>query len=153
MSEQFEQTVTVGVDTHKEFHVGAAKDQLGRPLGQVKIPATTAGYAQFLGWAGQLGTIEAVGIEGTGCYGAELSRFLADAGITVVEVGRPDRQRRARRGKSDTIDAEGAAAAVLAGEALGAPKSADGHVELAASVACRPHLGGQGEDQRVVEHA
>lgn len=51
-------------------------------------------------------------------------------GIVVLEVGRPNRQARRRRGKSDPADAEAAARATLAGEALGSPKSQDGTVEV-----------------------
>jgi hypothetical protein len=47
-----------------------------------------------------------------------------------MEVERPKRRHLSRRGKSDTIDAERAARAVLAGEAAGVPKSADGRVEM-----------------------
>jgi len=61
---------------------------------------------------------------------ARLARHLRAEGITVTEVGRPKRQRRARYGKSDDADAAGAAAIVLAGEALGEPKSADGAAEM-----------------------
>jgi transposase len=50
-------------------------------------------------------------------------------GIAVVEVDRPNRQRRRRAGKSDTHDAISAARAALAGDALGAPKRRDGNVE------------------------
>ena len=44
------------------------------------------------------------------------------AGIEVVEVIRPNRQVRRRRGKSDTVDAEAAARAALSGDAAAAPK-------------------------------
>ena len=50
--------------------------------------------------------MEAFGIEGTGCYGAALARFLAAQGQVVLQVNRPDRQARRRRGKSDPLDAE-----------------------------------------------
>lgn len=43
---------------------------------------------------------------------------------------RTDRRDRRLRGKSDTIDAENAARAVLAGLATAVPKSADGAVEM-----------------------
>jgi hypothetical protein len=59
-----------------------------------------------------------------------LARHLRAEGIAITEVGRPKRQRRARYGKSDDADAAGAAAIVLAGEALGEPKSADGAAEM-----------------------
>lgn len=48
----------------------------------------------------------------------------------MVEVERPKRRHLRRKGKSDPIDAEAAARAVLAGEALGEPKSGDGKVEM-----------------------
>jgi transposase len=47
----------------------------------------------------------------------------------VIEVDRPDRRTRRARGKSDPVDAEAAARAVLAGTATGIPKSRDGDVE------------------------
>ncbi|MFE7044986.1 IS110 family transposase, partial [Streptomyces atratus] len=67
--------------------------------------------------------------EGTGAYGAELARVLTAAGITVIDVDRPDRKTRRMKGKSDPIDAYAAATAVLSGRATGVPKSRDGGVE------------------------
>jgi len=54
--------------------------------------------------------------EGTGSYGYRLARLLADRGVQVWEVNCPDRSRRRRKGKSDPVDAENAARAVLAGQ-------------------------------------
>jgi transposase len=122
--------VTVGVDTHKHVHVAAARDQLGRRLGTTTAPASRAGYAELLAWARGLGEVTAWGVEGTGSYGAGLARFLAAGGQRVVEVNRPDRQLRRRRGKSDPVDADAAARTVQAGEATGVPKSQDGVVEM-----------------------
>ena len=122
--------VTVGVDTHKDTHVAAARDQLGRRLGATQVPTSSAGYAQLLSWAHALGEVAAWGVEGTGSYGAGLARFLAAQGQRVVEVNRPDRQARRRRGKSDAVDADAAARAVQAGEATGVPKAQDGVVEM-----------------------
>jgi transposase len=122
--------LTVGVDTHKDVHVACAKDQLGRRLATTLVPTTTAGYAELLRWAGTLGQVEAFGIEGTGCYGAELVRFLHAHGQRVLEVNRPDRAARRRHGKSDPVDAEAAARAVQADEATGLPKAGDGTVEM-----------------------
>jgi transposase len=122
--------VTVGVDTHKDLHVAAAHDQLGRRLATTQVPASGAGYAELLAWARALGEVEAWGVEGTGSYGAGLARFLAAHGQHVVEVNRPDRAARRRHGKSDAVDADAAARAVLAGEATGTPKAQDGVVEM-----------------------
>ena len=115
--------VTVGIDTHAEVHVAAAFDQLGRPLDHLEIPTTPAGYRQLLMWARGLGPVVAFGVEGTGSYGIGLARYLVGAGCQVVEINRPNRQTRRRRGKSDPIDAEAAARAVLAGEARGIAKA------------------------------
>lgn len=81
-------------------------------------------------WANGLGTVRAFGVEGTSSYGAGIARLLRDRGVSVVEVNRPDRATRRRLGKSDPIDAEAAARAVLAGTAEGTPKSGDDLVEV-----------------------
>ena len=57
-------------------------------------------------------------------------RFLTGRGFSVVEVNRPDRSVRYRKGKSDPTDAEMAARAVLAGVATATPKSGEGEVEM-----------------------
>ena len=98
--------VTVGVDTHGQFHVAHAVDELGRSLGAKRIAANARGYRALLSWARALGRLEQVGIEGPGHYGAGLARLHAH-GVRVTEVGRPKRQHRARYGKSDDADAAG----------------------------------------------
>jgi transposase len=118
-----------GVDTHGATHHGAVIDRLGRHLTDREFPATTAGYQALLDWMRSHGTIIAVGVEGTGAYGAELTRTLTHAGITVVDVDRPDRKARRAQGKSDPIDAYAAARAVASGRATGTPKSRTGTVE------------------------
>ena len=122
--------VVIGVDTHRDVHVAVALDHLGRKLDTLAIPTTAVGYGELLEWAQSLGEIEAWGIEGTGCFGAGLARFLAAENQVVIEVIRPNRQTRRRRGKSDPTDAEAAARAVLAGEATGAPKAGNDVVEM-----------------------
>jgi transposase len=121
--------ITGGVDTHADTHVAAALDSLGGLLGVREFPATAAGYADLLDWLGGFGTLVLVGVEGTGSYGAGLARYLAGAGVRVVEVDRADRQDRRRAGKSDPLDAVSAARAALSGRAAGAPKGRDGAVE------------------------
>ena len=92
--------------------------------------ATTHGYEELERWSRGLGEIHAFGIEGTGSYGAGVARFLTSRGHTVVEVNRPDRSTRYRKGKSGPTDAEMAARAVLAGVADATPKSGEGEVEM-----------------------
>ena len=126
---EHQMTVVGGVDTHRDDHVAATIDSTGRLLGVASFPASGAGYSDLLDWLRSWGDLDSVGIEGTGSYGAGLARHLAAGGVTVVEVIRPNRQARRRRGKSDPADAEAAARAVLSGEATVRPKSADGPVE------------------------
>lgn len=115
--------VIVGVDTHGEVHVAAAiTSDLGRPLGLLEIPTTPCGYRRLLRCAQALGPTVTFGIEGTGSFGAGLTRFLRGQGFTVIEVIRPNRQTRRRRGKSDPVDAEAAARALLSGEATAVAK-------------------------------
>ncbi len=97
-----------GVDTHSAVHHAAAIDTTGQMLGTAEFPATPSGYEQLQGWLESHGVIVAVGVEGTGAYGAGLARHLHAAGIEVVEVPRPNRQQRRLRGKSDALDAEAA---------------------------------------------
>lgn len=120
-----------GVDTHKHIHVAAVCDPLGRVLASDSFPTTTAGFKALLRFLRSHGELAAVGIEGTGCWGGGLSRWLAGRDVHVVEVDRPNRQARRRRGKSDTIDAEEAARAVVAGRARTVPKTGTGPVEMA----------------------
>lgn len=70
------------------------------------------------------------GVECTGSYGAALSRHLHAEAVTAIEVNRADRGNRRRRGKTDTIDAEAAARAVLSGRATAIAKAGDGHVQM-----------------------
>ena len=121
--------ITGGVDTHADTHVAAALDPVGGLLGVREFPVTAAGYAGLLGWLGGFGTVCLVGIEGTGSYGAGLTRHMSAAGVRVVEVDRSDRQDRHRKGKSDPLDAVSAARAAQSGRARGAPKGRDGAVE------------------------
>jgi transposase len=121
--------ITGGVDTHADVHVAAALDPVGGLLGVQEFPATPAGYGRLLGWLGGFGMVCLVGIEGTGSYGAGLSRHVTAAGVRVVEVDRADRQDRHRQGKSDPLDAVSAARAAQSGRARGAPKGRDGAVE------------------------
>ena len=118
-----------GVDTHKDVHVAAAVDAAGRLLGTAEFAADSRGYDQLAGWLESWGAVGRVGVEGTGSYGAGLTRHLTAAGVEVVEVNRPNRQTRRRRAKTDTVDAETAARAALNGDATAVPKSADGCVE------------------------
>jgi len=122
-------SVTGGVDTHKHIHVAATIDGLGRLIDTASFPATKVGYCELLGWMQAAGDVDMVGVEGTGSWGAGLTRHLTAAGMNVVEISRPDRRKRRLKGKSDTIDAVLAARAAAAGDHHGTPKTGCGPVE------------------------
>jgi transposase len=121
--------VTGGVDTHLEVNVAAALDGIGGLLGVEQFQTTPAGNRQLLGWLAEFGTVVRVGVEGTGSYGASLARYLRRAGVEVVEVDRPNRQERRRKGKTDIVDAIQAAHAAQGDRQLGQAKHRDGSVE------------------------
>ncbi|MFI2640782.1 transposase [Streptomyces sp. NPDC018610] len=83
--------VVLGVDTHGEVHAAAVISPLGKILGTESFPATAAGYRRLLTWARKRGTVRRAGGEGTGTFGAGLSRYLLAQQIQVFEVNRPDR--------------------------------------------------------------
>jgi transposase len=109
------EAIVVGIDTHKFVHVAVALDARGQRLGALTVSADPGGHEQLLEWAHGLGELDRFGVEGCGSYGQGLVSFLRRHGLRPVEAGRPDRRDRRNRGKSDTIDAENAARAVLAG--------------------------------------
>lgn len=121
--------VTGGVDTHSNTHHAAALDRVGRLLGTREFRADLVGYQQLLAWLESFGTVTRIGVEGTGCYGAGLTRFLRRHHVPVIEVNRPDRRSRRIRGKSDPLDAESAARRALAGEDRVTPKDTTTIVE------------------------
>jgi transposase len=123
---QLTRRVIGGVDTHKDAHVAAVVDEAGRILGVESFANDTKGFRQMSAWMARHGDIERVGVEGTGSYGAGLSRYFTRAGVEVLEVCRYDRQRRRMKGKSDSADAE---AAALARDMVATPKAGTGSIE------------------------
>lgn len=121
--------VIAGIDTHADTHHVAVITDTGQHLADKEFPAAASGYQSIIEFIAEFGPVLAVGVEGTGSYGAELSRVLVRGGIHVVEVMRPNRQARRLQGKSDPLDAYQAAESVLSGRAGVTPKSRDGAVE------------------------
>lgn len=123
-------TVIGGVDTHKHTHYAAVIDTQGRLIGHHEFPATGPGYAALRGWMRGLGEVTSIGVESTGSFGAALARELTRAGERVVEVNRPNRLARRMDGKSDRLDAEQIARAVLGETSTAIPKSKSGVIEV-----------------------
>ena len=126
--------IVIGIDTHKHIHVAAVMDSVGGILATLTIATDTAGFKQLLEWAAGFGKIIAFGIEGTGSYGAALTSFVRRHGHKVIEVSRPNRRLRRLNGKSDTLDAENAARAVLAGFATAIPKTGSSELSVGAPI-------------------
>jgi len=121
--------VTAGVDTHRDVHMAAALDERGAQLGVRSFPTDPRGHTELLAWLESFGEVDLIGVEGTGTYGAGLTRFLHRHGVAVVEVRCPDRQERRSHGKSDPVDALAAARAAQSGKATAEPKTRNGNVE------------------------
>jgi hypothetical protein len=71
----------------------------------MSFPTTAAGYAALLSWARDHGQLRRAGVEGTSSHGTALNRHLRRNNVQVIEVNRPDRATRRRRGKTDMVDA------------------------------------------------
>jgi len=118
-----------GIDTHKELHVVAVIDTAENVLATHSFSTTRAGYRALIRWVRCFGDVRRIGVEGTGSYGAGITRHLTEAGVEVLEVDRPDRSDRRRKGKDDDLDAISAARAAMHGRRTSTPKSKDGAVE------------------------
>jgi transposase len=121
--------IIVGVDTHKHQHVAAAVDPARGLIQAASFGNDGPGHAALAAWATHLGPVSAFGIEGTGSYGKTLTAYLTSSGAVVVEVNTYASSGRRARGKSDALDAEAAAWAVIGGRAKATPKSSDGLAE------------------------
>jgi hypothetical protein len=68
--------VIAGVDTHKDVQVAVVLDEVGRLGDTASFRATARGYRNLTGCVSGFGEVLAVGVEGTGSWGAGLSRHL-----------------------------------------------------------------------------
>jgi transposase len=98
----------VGVDPHRDSHALAVVEVVsGAVVFEATIDANSDGYAQALELVDEHAPgRRAFAIEGTGSFGAGLTRFLTGREEWVLEVGRLRRERRSG-GKSDALDACG----------------------------------------------
>ena len=121
--------VVIGVDTHRDRHAAALLDANGGVRATLEVPSDQAGHTRLL----KLADAQAPGrrvwaLEGTGCYGAGLTRFLVERGEWVVEIDRPKRPRGRHGAKSDVLDAVRAGREALARDHLTTPRQR-GHRE------------------------
>jgi transposase len=83
--------VILGVDTHRGTHAAVLIDPLGRLLATETFATTRRGNRAMIAWAQLRGTVHRAGVEGTGSFGAGLTRALQLEGIEVIEVTRATR--------------------------------------------------------------
>jgi hypothetical protein len=112
----------IGVDTHKYRHAAALVDAVGGVRDELEVASDGTGEAQLLAWAQRTQGHRVWAVEGTGSFGAGLTRRLLAAGETVYEVDRPRREPRRDGAKSDSIDAIRAARSLLASENPARPR-------------------------------
>ncbi len=75
-----------GIDTHKNTHHVAVVDGVGQPVADREFATTPTGYTEIVAFFHSHGAVEHVGVEGTGSYGAGVSRVLSAAGLNVHAV-------------------------------------------------------------------
>ena len=128
----------VGVDPHRDEHaLGVVEVRTGVVVFETSVAADGGGYDEALRVAEQHAPgRRAFAVEGTGSYGAGLTRFLASCGERVFEVGRLRRERRSG-GKSDALDAVRAARSVLTKKQPALPRSTGEREALRALMAAR----------------
>ena len=100
----------VGVDPHRDSHALAVVQVVsGAVVFEATVVASSDGYARALKLADRHAPgRRAFAVEGTGSYGAGLTRLLTGRGEQVLEVSRLRRERRSG-GKTDALDAVRAA--------------------------------------------
>ncbi|MGW4126330.1 hypothetical protein [Nocardia sp. NPDC004711] len=64
-SDHTDETVVLGVDTHKDAHVAFLIGIQGNRLAHRSFPTTANGYRRLLFWAKSFGTLRRAGVEGT----------------------------------------------------------------------------------------
>jgi transposase len=66
-------SIVGGDDTHRDSNVAAVVDMNGGLLGVASFRTTGDGHRSLSLWMCGFGTIERVGVEGTGAYGAGIA--------------------------------------------------------------------------------
>ena len=87
-----DETLIIGIDIAKEFHVARAQDIRGIELGKtIKFNNSFPGYQEFETWINEIKLAEdkirvILGMEPTGHYWLNIARYLKGNGYTVVTV-------------------------------------------------------------------
>ncbi len=130
--------LVIGVDTHKHTNTAAVVlVATGGVLGEMTVPTDLKGHAALLEMATAHGGFRLWAIEGTGSYGAGLTRFLREHDEWIVELDRPNRSDRHGGKKTDPLDAIRSAREALARHDLGEPRETGDRAALSVLLAAR----------------
>ncbi len=121
--------IFAGIDTHKKTYAIAACDVHGKILCSEEFPTSAKGIKCLLNWIFSQGEILAVGVEGTGCYGKNVTTLLQENGVKVIEVNHACKKTRRAKGKSDELDAQNAALTAR-DSLLGGARSLNGNIAI-----------------------
>src|SRR3989442_14673007 len=117
----------IGVDPHRDSHsVAVVHVQSGAVVFESTVIANSDGYAQALALVDRHAPgRRAFAVEGTGSFGAGLTRFLSGRGERVLEVSRLRRGRHSG-GENDTLASVPAGRPVLPRQRPGTPPAGGG---------------------------
>ena len=118
--------VAVGIDSHKSSLAVAVIDDLGRELGVREFANNPKEHETLRRWITSHGSDRVIGVEGSGNYGAAVTRHLLESGEDVHEVpaflSHRERKKAPARGKSDPQDALAIARVTARGDGLSTPQ-------------------------------
>ena len=130
--------VVIGIDTHKHTHTASVVTAVtGAALETVTVATDPAGYQHLVELANRHPGARVWAIEGTGTYGAGLTRHLHACGEVVFELDRPKRPARRNGAKTDALDAVRTARDALALEHNATPRNSGDRAALSVLIAAR----------------
>jgi transposase len=130
--------VVIGIDTHKHTHTATVVTAVtGAALETVTVATDPVGYQHLVELADRHGGSRVWAIEGTGTYGAGLTRHLHACGEVVLELDRPKRPARRNGAKTDALDAVRTARDALALEHNATPRDSGDRAALSVLIAAR----------------
>jgi hypothetical protein len=130
--------VVVGVDTHKHTHTAAVvAANTGAVVETLTVSTDPDGYAELVALADRHAGLRVWAVEGTGTYGAGLTRHLQRAGEEVLELDRSKRPARRMGAKSDELDAVRTARDALSREHNATPRQGPERAALSVLLTAR----------------
>jgi len=126
--------VVIGIDSHKSSLAVAVLDELGRAVEVREFGNDPQEHENLRSWIREQGSDRVIGVEGSGNYGAGLTRHLLESGKDVREVpaflSHRERKKSPSRGKSDAQDAVAIARVVARGDGLSSPQRTESLQDL-----------------------